>query len=689
MTNRYPPISAKCPHILHGGDYNPEQWQNTSEIWDEDIRLMKEAGVNTATVGVFSWVSLEPEEGKFTFGWLDTIMDKFAENGIYAVMATPSGARPAWLTRKYPEVSRVRGDRIRNHHGVRENHCFTSPVYREKTRIINTKLAQRYKDHPALILWHISNEYCGECHCDMCQDAFRAFLRRKYNDDLDALNQAWWTAFWSHTYTDWSQLESPSSIGETSIHGLTLDWRRFVTHQTIDFMRSEIDAVRKVTPDIPVTTNMHGSGFHLDYHRFVPCMDVIAWDAYPRWHSPCGDAEIAAEAAMIYDMCRAMKGGRPFMLMESVPSLTNWQHVNKLKRPGMHRLSSLQAVAHGSDTVQYFQWRMGRGSCEKFHGAVLDHSGRSDTRVFKDVAALGNELATLDAVIGTTSKAQTALIVDIENSWAIDAMAALGRENRKYRETVISHYRAFWKMGVPVDVIDQTYDISSYKLVVAPMLYMLRPGFSEKVDRFVAAGGTFITTYWSGLVDENDLTFVGGFPGGRLRKVLGIWNEETDAIHPGESNSVTISASMPGMKGSYKAAELFALIHTETAKVRATLASDFYAGRPALTSNTYGKGTAWYIASRNEQAFQDDFYANLITTLELDRALDADLPAGVSANLRTDGKRDFLFVMNFGNAPASVNLGDNSYTDLLTGTSAMAVLSLAPYAVHILTRVRK
>ena len=220
MKDRFGPINKKCPHFLHGGDYNPEQWLQTPEILQDDIRLMKLAGCNVMTVGVFSWVSLEPEEGKFNFGWLDNLLDGLAGNDIYVVLATPSGARPAWMSHKYPEVLRVNPDRKRIFHGNRHNHCFTSPVYREKCRIINTRLAERYKDHPALLAWHISNEYSGDCHCELCREEFRKWLRQKYNDSLDKLNHAWWTAFWSHTYTDWRQLEPPSRLGEGNINGL-------------------------------------------------------------------------------------------------------------------------------------------------------------------------------------------------------------------------------------------------------------------------------------------------------------------------------------------------------------------------------------------------------------------------------------------------------------------------------------
>ena len=278
MLDKYPPVSDKCRHILHGGDYNPDQWIETPGIWDEDMRLMKLSGCNAMSVGIFAWSALEPEEGRYGFGWLDTIMDKLAQNGVYAILATPSGARPAWMSQKYPEVLRVSPARTRNLHGQRHNHCYTSPVYRQKTEAINRMLASRYKDHPALIAWHISNEYGGECHCELCREAFRNWLKKKYDNSLDNLNRAWWTGFWSHRYTDWSQLEPPSPIGETSVHGLNLDWKRFVTYQTIDFFKNEIKPLRELTPDIPVTTNFMGTYTGLDYWKFALEVDIVSWD---------------------------------------------------------------------------------------------------------------------------------------------------------------------------------------------------------------------------------------------------------------------------------------------------------------------------------------------------------------------------------------------------------------------------
>lgn len=695
MVKKYSAVNKKSSGFLYGADYNPDQWIETPEIWDEDMRLMKLANCNVMTLGIFSWSSIEPEEGQFEFGWLDTIMDKLAENGMTAILATPSGARPAWLSEKYPQVLRTQANRVKNLHGQRHNHCFTSTIYREKVAIINRKLAQRYKNHPALLMWHISNEYGGDCHCKYCQDAFRNWLKNRYDNALDKLNKAWWTGFWSHKFTSWSQIESPSPQGEIFVHGHTLDWKRFVTYQTIDFYKSEIISLRELTPQVPITTNFMGNGYGdksdfdlydgLNYAEFAKEVDVVSYDSYPLWH--IDDAltwELAAKVSFVYDACRALKGGRPFLLMESTPSLVNWHRVNKIKRPGMNSLSSFQAIAHGADSVLYFQWRKSRGASEKFHGAVVDHCGHENTRVFREVSKLGGSLKQLNDIIGTSVKAEVAVIFDCENGWAIKEVQGIIMDKKDYQRTCVNHYKTFWTKGVPVDVIDMQQDFSQYKILIAPMLYMIRPGVAERIEKFVKDGGTFVTTYFSGMVDESDLCFLGGFPG-PLRAVTGIWSEEIDSLYDTDSNAVVFSENNKlGIKGEYEAKDLCDVIHAETAEVLATYKSDYYAGMPALTVNKYGKGSAYYIASRNEQNFLVDFYNKLIQELKIKKTLDCNLPEGVTAQCRSDGEKDYIFILNFSEENKIVDIHGSEFIDMFTKMKIEEPIELEPYGIKIL-----
>ena len=697
---RREPLSPRLPHIIHGADYFPEQWIDSPEILEEDMRLMKRAGCNAVSVGMFAWSALEPEEGRYTFEWLDALMDRAARAGIFVLLATPSGARPAWMSRAYPEVLRVSPERRRNLHGLRHNHCYTSPVYRQKTAAVNRLIAERYGGHPALLMWHVSNEYGGECHCELCQRAFREWLKRRYDSSLDALNRSWWSAFWSHTITEWEQIESPAPHGESRLQGLLLDWKRFVTDQTVDFMLCEIAPLRELAPRVPVTTNMMGTYPGLNYWKFAPHLDVASWTSYPAWHGtgevfdarspwdPKGrDWRTAADTAFAHNLMRSLKGGKPFMLMESAPTFSSWHAVWKLKKPGMQAASSLLAVAHGSDTVQYFQWRKSRGGTEKFHGAVLDHAGLEATRVFAEVAGLGRMLAALDGVVGTRVPARAAIIYDWENRWALegaDVVPAQG--DGSYEWACKRHHSPFWSVGVAVDVIDMEQDFSPYRLVVAPMLYMIRPGVWERLERFVHAGGTLVATYWSGTTDEHDLCFAGGSPG-PLRKLLGLRSEEIDGLYPRESNRMVPEARNGlGLSGSYEIRRYCELIHPESACVFATYGGDFYKGTPALTVNEFGDGAAYYLAADADERFLLDFYAALARRLDLHGAIPARLPQGVCAQLRTDGTTEFLFLLNFARERQRVRLGKGLLVDVLSGGSRSGAISLEPFGVAVLKR---
>lgn len=636
MTNA---LTPKYPHMLHGGDYNPDQWLDRPDILEEDIRLMKEAHINCVSVGIFAWAKLEPQEGVYAFDWLEQVIDRLYENGIYTVLATPSGAKPVWMSEKYPEIRRMTADLRQEQTGGRHNHCYTSPLYREKVAAMDRALAQRFSHHPGVILWHLSNEYGGECYCPQCQKAFRRWLQEKYGT-LENLNHQWWTDFWSHTITDWEQIHAPGPLGETSVHGLTLDWKRFVTDQVIDFMKEERDAVKAVNPEIPVTTNFMYDFYQYNYFKFKDQLDVISWDAYPQWHNE-GNAPVAADFALWHDVMRSLKR-QPFLLMESTPSYTNWTPVSKMKKPGMHMASSMQAVAHGSNSVQYFQFRKSRGSTEKFHGAVVDHYGKSDTRVFRDVEAVGRRLEEIDPVCQSGVNAKVALVFDMENRWAIEDAAGPRNCGIHYAEQIRAHYRGLWRMGVPVDIVDEECDLTGYDLVIAPMLYMLRAGFAEKLRDFVEQGGTLVGTYHTGLVNENDLCYLGGWPGGGLMEVFGLWHEDTDALWDDERNTLC------GKDGrEYEIRELCALIHPKGAQVLGTYGEDFYKGEAALTVNQFGKGKAYYIAASVEERFYLDFYQELAGELGLERALPELPPEGVEACLREGQGNQYLFLQNF------------------------------------------
>lgn len=640
--------------FLYGADYNPEQWKKSPEILEKDIELMKKAGCNVMSIGIFGWSEMEPSDAVYNFSFYEEVINHLYNNGIMTILATPSAAMPPWLGNKYPEVIRVDESGVRHLYGNRGGFCVTSPVYRRKVSAINEQLALKFKDNPAILAWHVSNEYSGNfaaCRCPLCAEAFRAFLKKRYDNDLDKLNFKWWNSFWSHRYYDWSEIEPPMEIGEKSSNALKLNWKRFVTHQVTDFYNNEIEPLRRITPDIPITTNFHGNLEDLDYSKFGKALDFICWDAYPYWGTPKGNKGEAEKISFVYDFCYSIRQ-KPFLLMESTPSNVNWSEYNKLKRPGMNMLSSLQAVSNGSDSVQYFQWRKSRGSAEKFHGAVVDHVGHSDTRVFREVSGLGENLKKISEIQGMQVKSDVAVIYDVENKWAIDEAEGFQKANKKYREECEKHYKYLWNHGINASVIDSEYDFSEYKIIIAPMLYMMKPRVIDRLCEFVKNGGTLVSGYMTGYVDEDDLCFLGGFPGDRLKELFGIWNEEIDTLYPEDKNSITFNGI------EYNAFDYCEIIHNETADVLAKYNDDFYAGSPAITVNKYGRGKAYYIAFRSDDAFIEGFY-NVIFK-GIGSANDyINYAEGVSVRIRENEGNRYFFVQNWNNFDVDIELKYN------------------------------
>lgn len=623
--------------LLHGGDYNVEQWLDRPDILAEDIRLMKKAGVNVVTLGVFSWSMYEPRESEFCFEWLDKIMDSLYANGIYVILATPSGGKPPWMIKKYPEIMRTRADRVRLLYGDRENQCNSNGIFREKVRKIDSLLAERYAHHPALLMWHISNEMHGECHCPDCQKNFQKWLKDKYGT-IDRLNREYWSTFWSHGYDDFSEIESPAPHGENAVHALALDYKRFYSELSIDFVKQEIDTMKKYNPDIPVTTNMFHFNCGINPARLAEVIDIVSWDSYPRWH--CGnDWNAAVRAAFAFDFCRSQKK-KPFLLMESTPSTTNHFDTCKLKRPGMHMLSSMQAIACGSDSVQYFQWRKSRGAFEKYHGAVLSHNGSENTRVFGDVAEVGKRLAEISQVKGSAAESRVALVYDWENMRALEEQKSLHSRKKQFEDIIVEHYEALLKNYVSVDIIDSRADFSDYDLIAAPVLYMMREETVDKIRKFVEEGGAFVTTFYSGLVNENDLVHECWAPY-KLNDVLGIRVEETDALGEGEYNELIYGDQL------YKVSYACDLIHADTAEVMAEFQKDFYQGMPALTRSRFGSGVGFYIAGRGEKNLLYRLYADIIRERKINRILESEYIDQVMVKERCDGNKRYVFLMNF------------------------------------------
>ncbi len=673
-------INDKLPKIWYGGDYNPDQW-DSQQIWDEDIRMFKLSGIDVATLNVFSWALNQPNEDTYRFEHLDATIDRLYENGIYTCLATSTGAHPAWMAKRYPDVTRVDYQGRKRKFGGRHNSCPNSPTYRKYSVRMADKLAERYKDHPAVLIWHISNEYGGYCYCDNCEAAFRVWLRNRYGT-LDKLNQAWNTRFWGHTFYDWDEIVAPNELSEewggnrTNFQGNSLDYRRFQSDSLLECYKLEYDAVKKHTPNLPVTTNLMGTYPELDYHAWAKHMDVISWDNYPSLDTP------VSYTAMVHDLMRGLKSGQPFMLMEQTPSQQNWQAYNSLKRPGVMRLWSYQAVARGADTVLFFQLRRSIGACEKYHGAVIEHVGHEHTRVFREVAELGGELAKLsDSILDARVNAKVAIVFDWENRWAVELSSGPSIA-LKYVDEVHKYYAALFKQHIQVDMVGTDEDLTGYEIVIAPVLYMVKPGYANKIEQYVQGGGTFITTFFSGIVNENDIVTTGGYPG-ELRSVLGIWAEEIDALFPDRRNKLVMKQPVGSLQGSYECGLLCDLIHLEGAEALAEYGEDFYQGMPVVTRNRFGQGQAWYIASSPDATFLEGLLGELCAEKGI-LPLVKQAPEGVEASVRTKDGRSMLFLMNHLAEDATVILHEGNYVDLLSGAQSTGSVTVAGRGVAIL-----
>ncbi|MEZ7130870.1 beta-galactosidase [Nonomuraea sp. AD125B] len=618
--------------IAYGGDWNPEQWPE--ETWQQDVALMREAGVNQVSLGIFSWSVLEPAEGVFDFGWLDRAMDLLAANGIRAGLATPTASPPPWFGASYPEALPVDADGRRLHHGSRQGFCPSSPIYRDRALRVAERVATRYAGHPALALWHVHNEYgChnARCYCDTSAEAFRAWLRARYGS-LDELNDAWGTAFWSQRYGDWAQILPPRATPSFTNPGQQLDFRRFSSDALVELYTAERDLLKSVTPDVPATTNlMAGAHWDMDCWAFAAEVDVVSTDHYLIG----ARAEPHIDLAFAADYARSLNGGRPWLLMEHSTSAVNWQPRNLAKAPGELRRNSLQHLARGADGIMFFQWRASRAGAEKWHSAMLPHAG-PDTKIFREVKALGAELAGLDGVPGSRVAAEVAILLDHASVWAQDHPAQPTSELDPVEEAKRWH-AALWRAGITCDLAHPEGDLSGYRLVLVPMLYLVSDAGAAGLADFTRAGGVTLVGPYSGIVDEHDRVRLGGYPGA-WRELLGVSVEEFFPLE----GPIALESGGTGTVWSE-------LAHVTGAKVL-----DAYAtGEPAWTRHEQGGGAAHYLTTRLDDATLARVLAAVCAEAGVRPA--ATAPPGVEVVRRAheDG-RAFLFAINHTGADAEV-----------------------------------
>ncbi|MDP0499953.1 MAG: beta-galactosidase [Verrucomicrobiota bacterium JB022] len=673
--------------IAYGGDYNPEQW--TEDVWLEDMRLMVEAGVNLISVGIFSWSRIQPDEDTFDFAWLDRVLDLMAEHKIGACLATATASPPPWLSRKYPDVLPVTDEGVQLYPGSRQHYSPSSPSYRRTAANLVRKLAERYRDHPALAAWHINNEYAchmPECHSEWSTVAFREWLRARYGT-IEALNEAWGCAFWSQLYSAWDQIFTPRKAPYSPNPAQQLDFKRFTSDAFLDLLLMEKAIVKEVTPDVPVNTNFMSFFKPLDYQRWAQELDFTSWDSYP---DPVDEEAGRETAAIGHDLTRSLKPGKPFVLMEQASSAVNWRPTNMPKRPGLMRLWSLQSVARGADGVMFFQWRASKAGAEKYHSAMLQHCGAEKSRVFKEVKALGAELKRLHELAGSTVHPRVAIAFDWHSWWALELDARPGRID--LIPYVQSFHHWFYQQNIAVDFVHPGADLSSYQLVVAPALYLLKAEDAKNLEQFVERGGSLLTTYFSGIVDENDRIELGGYPA-HLRKMLGIWVEEWCPYPADRFNTISFTADVHAAVADDSGFELLSLetarcshwcdiLHLEGAKPLATFGRDFFEGRPALTQHNFGKGHAYYLATRPDEAGLDLVLRAVTQQAQVEPVLKT--PSGIEATLREKNGKGYLCLLNHTDTNQIVSLHGLEGRDLINQRVVAKKLNLAPLDVRFI-----
>ena len=661
----------RLPHIAYGGDYNPDQWPE--EVWEEDVRLMQVSGVNLVSLSIFSWSRLEPQQGTFDFGWLDRIMDMLHEGGVRVDLATATASPPPWLSHAHPEMLPATADGVRLWHGARQHYCPSSPVYRNAARSLVEALAARYAKHPALAMWHVGNEFgchVAACYCDVSAAAFREWLQERYGD-IESLNRAWGTDFWSQRYSDWEEVLPPRRTPTWPNPSQQLDFMRFSSDALLECYDIEHAVLTDKSPGIPVTTNFMRFFKPLDYWKWAEREDVVSDDVY---QDPA-DPEAGMRSAMAGDLMRSLGRGRPWIRMEQTPNRVNWRDVNVAKAPGQMRLWSYQAVARGADAVMFFQWRQSRAGAEKFHSAMVPHGRPESSPTWHEVVKLGRELGGLDAVCGSRVTAEVAILHDWDSWWALE-LPSKPSIRINHVAQLESYYRHLFDANVTIDFARSSDDLSAYRLVLAPSVYMISDEAAASLTAFVEAGGTLVMSFFSGIVDPFEHIWLGGYPA-PFRRLLGL--EVLDWLPLSDGEQVMLKFN----EGAMAHGDLWSEhIAPAGAEVLARFSGSSLDGQPAVTSHRFGQGRAFYVATRPDPAAMGRILKSAVAEAGVKPVLEA--PAGVEVVRRSTPRSSMLFLLNHRDGHVEVPLADPG-VNLVDGSEVhRGLFRLGPRGVAII-----
>jgi beta-galactosidase len=657
-----------------GADYYPEQWPE--ERWPEDARMMKEASFNIVRLAEFAWSKMEPSEGKFDFDWLDRAIEILSTQGIKVVLGTPTASPPPWLMAKQEDLFLVEQNGVRQSYGLRREYCPSHPLYRHHTERIVNQMAQHFKDNPTVIGWQIDNEFGDRCFCSICRAEFHKWLQKRY-DTLERVNKAWGTIFWSHVYTDWSQIPVPLTTALSHNPGLALDYRRFMSDTYRDYQRFQIDLIRRYCPDHFITHNLMGFGYNqLNYYDNAADLDIVSWNNYIRMQWGMQAEVDPAKAALSHDTMRGLKK-QNFWVMEQQSGGGGWEYVAIPPKPGELRLWTYQSIAHGADAIVYFRWRTARTGTEQFWQGILEHHGIPGRR-YAEVSQVGEELQKISEIVtGSRIKPQVAIMQSYDTRFAFQVQPNNPRFG--YEKHIQDIYRGFYNTNIPVDIVSENDTLAGYKVVIVPAMYILTEQTTKNLEIFAANGGIVVFTPRTGVKDESNTVVNMKLPG-LVAKMCGIEIEEYVSMPVDQDNCVQFG--LPGLEDEFPASVWADVIESKGADMIAWHTQDFYAKKPAVTINIFEKGKVIYLGVMGNSAYYNAI-ASWISKLARIECL-LETPTGVEVTERWQGEKRLLFVLNHHPVAQDITLITPCF-DLLSGKNYSGRITIAPYNVLILT----